>query len=118
MEVLLTTNGTRRRTIKLHRKILMSKNISQVAKKLGQRGGAKTKKRGREYYRQIGKLGLAKRYKFAGLILLHVPVPPMPMLEKAIGYNGDARFVSFYWTPGGDETYYDDGQSAGTGNWQ
>jgi hypothetical protein len=40
----------------------MSKNISQLAKELGQRGGAKTKKRGREYYKRIGKLGLAKRY--------------------------------------------------------
>jgi hypothetical protein len=40
------------------------------------------------------------------------------MLEQAIGYTGAARFVSFYWIPGGDEAYYDDGQRAGTGNWQ
>ena len=40
------------------------------------------------------------------------------MLEQAIGYTGEARFVSFYWTPGGDEADYDDGQRAGTGNWQ
>jgi hypothetical protein len=45
-----------------------------------------------------------------------VPVPPM--LEKAIGYHGEARFVSFHWTPGGDEADYDDGQRAGTGEWQ
>ena len=45
-----------------------------------------------------------------------VPVPPM--LEQAIGYEGEARFVSFYWTPGGDEADYDDGQRTGTGNWQ
>lgn len=32
--------------------------------------------------------------------------------------NGDARFVSFYWTPGGDEADYEDGQRAGTGEWQ
>jgi hypothetical protein len=40
------------------------------------------------------------------------------MLERAMGYTGEARFVSFYWTPGGDEADYDDGQRAGTGNWQ
>jgi hypothetical protein len=40
------------------------------------------------------------------------------MLEQAIGYTSEARFVSFYWIPGGDEVYYDDGQRAGTGNWQ
>jgi hypothetical protein len=53
---------------------------------------------------------------FTGLTHLAVPVPPM--LERAIGYTGEARFVSFYWIPGGDETYYDDGQRAGTGKWQ
>jgi predicted DNA-binding protein (UPF0251 family) len=55
-------------------------------------------------------------YSFVGLTPLPAPVPPM--LEKAIGYNGEARFVSFHWTPGGDEAYYDDGQRGGTGNWQ
>jgi len=57
-----------------------------------------------------------KGSSFAGLTPLMVPVPPM--LEHAIGYEGEARFVSFYWTPGGDEADYDDGQRAGTGNWQ
>jgi hypothetical protein len=47
---------------------------------------------------------------------LHAPVPPM--LAKAIGYTGDARFVSFHWTPAGDETYYSDGCISATGNWQ
>jgi hypothetical protein len=55
-------------------------------------------------------------YAFTGLTSLAAPVPPM--LEQAIGYTGEARLVSFYWIPGGDETYYDDGQRAGTGNWQ
>ena len=38
-------------------------DISELAKELGKRGGHSTKKRGREYYKRIGKLGLAKRYK-------------------------------------------------------
>jgi hypothetical protein len=47
---------------------------------------------------------------------LDVPVPPM--LATAIGYTGDARFVSFHWTPAGDEAYYSDGRISATGNWQ
>jgi hypothetical protein len=35
----------------------MPNDLSQLAKKLGQRGGAVTKKRGSDYYRRIGKLG-------------------------------------------------------------
>jgi hypothetical protein len=50
------------------------------------------------------------------LTLLNVPVPPM--LAKAIGYTGKARFVSFQWTPYGDETDYSDGRVSATGNWQ
>jgi hypothetical protein len=47
---------------------------------------------------------------------LNVPVPPM--LAKAIGYRGEAWFVSFQWTPYGDEADYSDGRGSGTGNWQ
>jgi hypothetical protein len=50
------------------------------------------------------------------LTLLNVPVPPM--LAKAIGYQGEARYVSFQWTPYGDEADYSDGRLSGTGNWQ
>src|SRR6266568_8084376 len=57
-----------------------------------------------------------QRYSLEGLTPLKAPVPPM--LEKAIGYHGEARFVSFHWTPEGDEADYDDGQRAGTGEWQ
>ena len=38
--------------------------------------------------------------------------------ERAFGYDGDARYVAFYWTPVGDEALYDDGQVAGDGNWR
>jgi hypothetical protein len=51
-----------------------------------------------------------------GLTPLNVPVPPM--LARAIGYTGEARFVSFQWTPYGDETDYSDGRVRATGNWQ
>jgi hypothetical protein len=50
-----------------------------------------------------------------GLTPLKVPVPPM--LSKAIGYKGEARFVSFQWTPYGDEADYSDGRMSATGNW-
>jgi hypothetical protein len=50
------------------------------------------------------------------LTTLNVPVPPM--LARAIGYTGKARFVSFHWTPAGDETDYSDGRISATGNWQ
>ena len=40
------------------------------------------------------------------------------MLAKAIGYTGDARFVSFQWIPYGDEAEYSDGRLSATGNWQ
>jgi hypothetical protein len=51
-----------------------------------------------------------------GLTPLEIPVPPM--LSKAIGYKGEARYVSFQWTPYGDEADYSDGRLSGTGNWQ
>ena len=44
---------------------------------------------------------------------LQAPVPPM--LATAIGYKGDARFVSFQWTPYGDEAEYSNGRISATG---
>ena len=51
-----------------------------------------------------------------GLTPLKVPVPPM--LATAIGYKGAARYVSFQWTPYGDEVDYSDGRMSATGDWQ
>ena len=51
-----------------------------------------------------------------GLTALHVPVPPL--LAKAIGYTGRARYVAFKWTPYGDEAEYFDGLRSATGDWQ
>lgn len=53
--------------------------------------------------------------EFTGITPLHVPVPPM--LAESIGYMGEARYVSFQWTPYGDEADYSDGRLSGTGNW-
>jgi hypothetical protein len=38
--------------------------------------------------------------------------------ERAFGYDGEARYVAFYWTPVGDEAMYDDGQVSSDGNWR
>jgi len=46
---------------------------------------------------------------------LEIPVPPM--LEEAIGYDGDDRYVAFYWTPAGDAILWDTGWSSATGQW-
>jgi len=51
-----------------------------------------------------------------GLTALHVPVPPL--LAKAIGYTGRARYVTFKWTPYDDEAEYFDGVRSATGDWQ
>lgn len=40
-----------------------------------------------------------------------------PMLCEAIGYQGKARFVAFYWTPAGDEVIYTDGRISADGCW-
>lgn len=37
--------------------------------------------------------------------------------EHAFGYDGQARYVAFFWTPTGDEAMYDDGEISGDGNW-
>ena len=51
-----------------------------------------------------------------GLTALHVPVPPL--LARAIGYTGRARYVAFKWTPYGAEAEYFDGLRSATGDWQ
>jgi hypothetical protein len=39
------------------------------------------------------------------------------MLEEALGYTGTARWVAFFWLPGGDELMYDDGLLSADGQW-
>jgi hypothetical protein len=45
-----------------------------------------------------------------------LPIPVPPMLEEAMGYDGEARLVAFYWG-GGDEAYYADGYRSACGEW-
>jgi hypothetical protein len=48
--------------------------------------------------------------------LINIPVPSM--LEQALGYEGQHRYVAFWWEPAGDELAWDDGQSGVVGaNW-
>jgi hypothetical protein len=48
--------------------------------------------------------------------LIGIPVPPM--LEAALGYPGDSRFVAFWWEQAGDELAWDDGRESTVGaNW-
>jgi len=50
------------------------------------------------------------------MTLLAAPVPPM--LEEALGYDGAARLVAFYWSPDGDECCWNDGRLSVCGaNW-
>jgi hypothetical protein len=46
---------------------------------------------------------------------LNLPVPPM--FERALGYEGDARYVAFDWMPGGDELMYHDGTVSADGDY-
>jgi hypothetical protein len=60
---------------------------------------------------------MSKRVEeFKGLISLLAPVPPM--LAKAIGYTGDARYNGGRGGVCGDEAEYFDGRRSATGNWQ
>ena len=34
---------------------------------------------------------------------------------EAVGYRGNVRWVAFRWEPCGDEPFYDDGRTSGTG---
>lgn len=49
--------------------------------------------------------------------LQQVQLPVPPMLEAALGYAGEARYVAFYWGAG-DEVYWDTGWSSADGEWQ
>jgi len=51
----------------------------------------------------------------SNLIPLDLPVPPM--LEAALGYDGPARWVAFFWSPFGDEARCADGRVETDAKW-
>jgi hypothetical protein len=51
----------------------------------------------------------------SNLIPLDLPVPPM--LEAALGYDGPARWVAFFWSPFGDEARWGDGRFELRADW-
>jgi hypothetical protein len=50
---------------------------------------------------------------------LKIPVPPVPILEQAVGYRNylNARFLALWWEPCGDEAMVPDGLMTFTGLW-
>ena len=53
------------------------------------------------------------------LTQLDIPVPPAPILEQAVGYENthNARYLSLWWEPAGDEAMVSDGFVTFTGHW-
>jgi hypothetical protein len=49
------------------------------------------------------------------IIPINVPFPPM--LARALGYEGNARYLAAWWEPGGDEVWITDGRIGETGQW-
>ena len=50
---------------------------------------------------------------------LKIPVPPVPVLEQAVGYRNyrSARYLALWWEPCGDEAMVSDGLVTFTGLW-
>lgn len=53
------------------------------------------------------------------LVPLSIPVPPVPLLERAVGYQREmeGRFLALWWEPCGDEAMVSDGRISFTGYW-
>ncbi len=53
------------------------------------------------------------------LVSLPIPVPPAPLLERAVGYQREqeAHFLALWWEPCGDEVMVSDGIVSFTGHW-
>ena len=50
---------------------------------------------------------------------LPIPIPPSPLLERAVGYQRgeEACFLALWWEPCGDEAMVSDGLISFTGHW-
>jgi len=53
------------------------------------------------------------------MIPLSIPVPPTPLLERAVGYQRETegRFLTMWWEPCGDAAMVSDGLVSFTGHW-
>ena len=53
------------------------------------------------------------------MIPLNIPVPPVSVLEQAVGYRDvrHAHFLALWWEPCGDEAMVSDGYVTFTGHW-
>ncbi len=49
--------------------------------------------------------------------LTPVPLVVPPMIEKALGYDGEARYFATWWEPAGDEARIGDGRTECDANW-
>ncbi len=60
-----------------------------------------------------------RRNMIPEMIHLAIPVPPAPVLERAVGYQNirNARFLALWWEPAGDEAMVSDGFATFTGDW-
>lgn len=52
------------------------------------------------------------------MIEINIPVPPAPILERALGYGGEARWIATWWEPSGDMVMVSDGSICRTGIWE
>ena len=50
-------------------------------------------------------------------MIRQIPLKLPGSFEEALGYQGNLRWVAFYWEPCGDEAVFDDGFCSGDGNW-
>lgn len=46
-----------------------------------------------------------------------IDLPAPPYFAKTMGYHYGRKWVAFYWSPGGDELEFYDGQQSGTIYW-
>lgn len=49
--------------------------------------------------------------------MIQIPVKLPESFEEALGYQGELRWVAFYWEPCGDEAMFDDGFCSADCNW-
>jgi hypothetical protein len=65
---------------------------------------------GNEFLRIESEVADDRRCAVDLIQLIGIPVPPM--LEAALGYPGELRWVAFWWEQAGDELAWDDGRSS------